>query len=120
MHSDMENYLQKFKLCFQKCREYDISLNPNKCVFTVFSKMILGFILSKEGKLPYLKKIHAIINMPPTKNPQHIQIFNGMALFYRCFIKKNVTIMAPSIKLTKNIETFIWTEECYIKGLGID
>jgi hypothetical protein len=28
--------------------------------------------------------------------------------------------MAPIIKLTKNTETFIWTEECYIKGLGID
>jgi hypothetical protein len=31
--------------------------------------MILGFIVSKEGKLPYLKKIKAIVNMPPPKNP---------------------------------------------------
>jgi hypothetical protein len=35
----------------------------------VFSRMILGFIISKEGKLPYLKKIKAIVNMPPPKNP---------------------------------------------------
>jgi hypothetical protein len=35
----------------------------------VFSGMILGFIVSKKGKVPYLKKIQAIVNMPPLKNP---------------------------------------------------
>jgi hypothetical protein len=35
----------------------------------VFSGMILGFIVSKEGKLLDPKKIQAIINMPPRKNP---------------------------------------------------
>jgi hypothetical protein len=51
MYSDMDSHLQKLKLCFQKCREYGINLNPNKCAFMVFSRMILGFIVSKEGKL---------------------------------------------------------------------
>jgi hypothetical protein len=120
LYNDMESHLQKLGLCFQKCKKYGINLNPNKCAFTVFLGMILGFIVSKEGKLPYLKKIHAIENMPPTKNPQQIQVFNGMALFYRCFIKKIVAIMAPIIKLTKKTKTFLWTKECYIKGLGID
>jgi hypothetical protein len=36
----------------------------------VFTGMILGFIVSKEGKLPYLKKIQAIVSMPLLKNPQ--------------------------------------------------
>jgi hypothetical protein len=34
----------------------------------VFSGMILGFIVSKEGKLLDPKKIQAIVNMPPPKN----------------------------------------------------
>jgi len=78
MYNDMESHLQKLKLCFQKCREYGISLNPDKCAFMVFSKMILGFIISKQGKLPDLKKIQTIINMLPPKNSQQ-QVFNGMA-----------------------------------------
>jgi len=45
----------------------------------VFSRMILGFVVSKEGKLPNPKKIQVIVNMPLLKNPQHIQVFNGMA-----------------------------------------
>jgi hypothetical protein len=52
VYSDMESHIQKLKLCFQKCREYGISLNLDKCAFMVFSRMILGFIISKEGKLP--------------------------------------------------------------------
>ncbi len=57
VYKDMESHMQKFKLCFQKCRKYGINLNLDKCAFMVFSKMILGFIISKEGKLPYAKKI---------------------------------------------------------------
>jgi hypothetical protein len=36
----------------------------------VFSRMIMGFIVSKEGKLLDPKKVQAIVNMPPPKNPQ--------------------------------------------------
>jgi hypothetical protein len=47
--------------------------------------------------------------MPPPKNPQKIQVFDGMAQFYRHFIKKIVAIMAPITKLTRKIETFLYT-----------
>jgi hypothetical protein len=70
IYNDMENQLLKFRLCFQKCREYGINLNPNKCAFMVFLGMILGFIISKKKKLLNPKKIQAIIYMPPPKNPQ--------------------------------------------------
>jgi hypothetical protein len=49
MYNEMETHLHKLRLCFQKCKEYGIGLNPNKCVFMVFLRMInLGFIVSKE------------------------------------------------------------------------
>jgi hypothetical protein len=63
-------------------------MNLNKCAFMVFLGMILGFIAFKEGKLLDPKKIQAIVDMLPRKNPKQIQVFNGMAQFYRCFIKK--------------------------------
>ncbi len=75
----------------------------------VFSGMILGFIVSKEVKLPYPKKIQAIVNMPPPKNPQQIQVFNGMTQFYKCFIKDFVVNMALITKLTKETKNFLWT-----------
>jgi len=57
VYNDMDIHLHKLKLCFQKWKEFKISLNPNKCIFMVFLRMILRFIISKEGKLLDPKKI---------------------------------------------------------------
>jgi hypothetical protein len=38
------------------------------CIYYIF-RDDLGFIVSKEGKLPDPKKIQVIIYMPPPKNP---------------------------------------------------
>ncbi len=69
VYNDMEGHLMKFKLCFQKFREYRTSLNPQKCAFMVFSRLILRFIVSKEGKIPNLKKVQVIVNMLVPTNP---------------------------------------------------
>ncbi len=112
VYNDMGSHLQKLGLCFQKCKEYGISLNPNKCSFMLLSWMILGFIISKERKLLDPKKLQVIINMPPRKNPQQIQVFNGMAQLFKCFVKNLAAIMVLITKLTKKIKTFLWTKEC--------
>jgi primosomal protein N' len=72
-------------------------MNLDKCALMVFLGMILGFIVSKEGRLQDLNKIEAIVNMPPPNNPQQIQICDGMAQFYKCFIKNFTIIMPPII-----------------------
>jgi hypothetical protein len=43
VYSDMESPMHKFKLCFQKCKEYGISLNIDKCASMVFFRDDLGF-----------------------------------------------------------------------------
>jgi hypothetical protein len=48
-----------------------------------------------------------MLNTQPPKNPHLIQIFNGMAKFYKYFIKNFVAIMAPIIKLTRKTKTFL-------------
>jgi hypothetical protein len=50
--------------------------------------------------------------MSPLKNPHQIQVFNGVAQFYKCFIINFVTIMALITKLTRN--------RGVSKGLGVD
>jgi hypothetical protein len=51
VYNDMEIHLQKLRLCFQKCKEYNINLNFEKCVSMVFSRVIIGFIISKGVKI---------------------------------------------------------------------
>ncbi len=77
--NDLKTHLVKFWLCFNKCREFDISLNLEKFMSLVFFGVILGYIVFKEGKLLDLKKIIAIVDMLEPKTPKDIQVFNGMA-----------------------------------------
>jgi hypothetical protein len=69
VYSDMESHLMKLRFCFQKCTKYIIRFNPKKCAFMVFSRLILKFIVSKEGKIPNSKKVQVIMNMPIPTNP---------------------------------------------------
>jgi hypothetical protein len=80
--SDLDKHLSKLQKCFEKCWEYGISLNMEKCAFMVFLGMIICFIVSKEGKLLDPKKVKVIIKMHVSKNPHDIQVFNSLAQFY--------------------------------------
>jgi len=48
--SDLSTHLEKLKKKNLKCKEYGISLNIDKCAFMVCSRIILGIIVSKDGK----------------------------------------------------------------------
>jgi len=74
--------------------------------FYGFFGIIIRFIILKEGKLPDPKKIQAIMNMLVPHNSLQIQVFNGMAQIYKCFIKNFATIMLLITKLTRKIEVF--------------
>ena len=47
-HSDDEN-LYHFRILFQKCRKFEISLNLKKRLFSMEEGNILGHIISKDG-----------------------------------------------------------------------
>jgi hypothetical protein len=61
--NDLSTHLEKMKKYFFKCREFGSSLNPDKCAFMVFSRTILGFIMSKKGTIMDPKKVEALLNM---------------------------------------------------------
>jgi hypothetical protein len=67
----------------------------------------LWFYCFQRRETTKSKEKQQIVYMPPPKNPQHIQVFNGMAQFYRCFIQNFIIIMTPIINLNKKTKTFL-------------
>ncbi len=65
----MKNHLMKLRFCFQKCKEYKIIFNLENFAFMVFSRLILGFIVYKEGKITFPEKVHVMVNIPVLTNP---------------------------------------------------
>jgi hypothetical protein len=53
---------------FLRCRFYRIRLNPHKCIFTVKSGRLLGFIISKDGIRVDPLNIKAILALLPPTN----------------------------------------------------
>jgi hypothetical protein len=68
--NNLDTHLPKLQLCFD--REIGISLNSEKYMFMVHSSIILGYMVSQEGKLSDLKTILAIVDMPTLKTPKDI------------------------------------------------
>ncbi len=54
--NDLKTHLTKLWLCFDKCQEFSISLNLEKCMFLVYLGVILGYIVSKVGKITFFEK----------------------------------------------------------------
>ena len=44
-----EDHLEHLKKTFEKCRKYDLSLNPKKSIFALDEGKLLGHIVSREG-----------------------------------------------------------------------
>jgi len=66
--NDLSTHLERLMECFFKCREFGISVNPNKCAFMAFLRTILGFIEFKKGKNINPMNFQASVNMPITTN----------------------------------------------------
>jgi hypothetical protein len=64
-HSD--TIIADLEETFASLREYRWKLNPNKCVFGVLSRKLLGFIISHHSIEANPKKISAITNMGATR-----------------------------------------------------
>ena len=47
VYSQEGDHLQYLRLCLEKCRVYQLSLNPEKCVFRVSSGALLGQLLAR-------------------------------------------------------------------------
>jgi hypothetical protein len=82
--SDWKTHLDK--LCLDKCWECGINIHLKKCMFIVYSRIILEYIVSNKSKLPTPKKLFLIIIMPSTKTPKDMKVYNGITQFYQCFI----------------------------------
>jgi hypothetical protein len=71
---------------FLHCLYYHIRLNPNKCIFCVESRRILGFIVSTHGIRVDPLKVEAILNLPPPSTLHQLQSLQGKENVLRQFI----------------------------------
>jgi hypothetical protein len=70
------------RLIFERCRYYQIHLNPNKCSFCVTLGHLLGFIMSTKGIMVDPLKVEVIVQFPPPCTIPNFRVYRGKKTFF--------------------------------------
>ena len=83
---------------FTTLKQYQMKLNPAKCVFGVASGRFLGFIVSQRGIEANSEKVQAIINMSLPKTVKEVQKLTGRIAALNRFVSKASDKCLPFFK----------------------
>ena len=94
------------RLVFERCRHYQVRLNPHKCIFCVIVGHLLGFIVSKDGIRVDLLKVEEILQLSPPRNIRHLQCLQGMENFLQRFVVNFSNLTKGFMRLLKKDTPF--------------
>jgi hypothetical protein len=103
--------LVNLALVFDRLHSMCIELNPNKCVFGVFARKLLGFLILHRGIEANLEKIKAIKVMWPPSRIKDVKKLTGCLAVLSQFISRLVERTLPFFKLLQKSKPFVWTQE---------
>ena len=103
-------HLDDLRETFATLKQYQMKLNPGKCVFGVASGKFLGFMVSQRGIEANPEKVQAIINMASPMTVKEVQKLTGRIAALNRFVSRAMDKCLPFFKTLK--QAFVWTEEC--------
>jgi hypothetical protein len=106
-----KNFIEDLQLVFNSLRCYRWKLNPEKCVFEVPARKLLGFIVSHRGIEANLEKVEAIMRMEVPWSQKKVQRLTGCMAVLSRFSSRLGEKGIPFYKLLKKVDKFSWTTE---------
>jgi hypothetical protein len=107
-----EDHLVHLRRVFELLLSAGLRLNRTKCEFFKNKIDYLGYIVSKDGIAPNMKKIESITKYPEPTNQKELGSFLGLASYYRKFVRAFAEKAHPLTALTKKSAQWKWgTEE---------
>jgi hypothetical protein len=103
-------HIDDLRIIFQRCRQYNIRLNPLKCVFCVTAGRLLGFIVSQSDITVDPLKVQAITEIPPPRNLRQLQSLQGKANFLRHFVPNYAIRTHGFLRLLHHDIPFHWDD----------
>ncbi|XP_020298131.1 uncharacterized protein LOC109862475 [Pseudomyrmex gracilis] len=78
----IEEHNRNLKTLFERLRQVDLKLQPDKCEYLRPELEYLGHLISERGVQPNLKRIEKVQTYPVPKNPKEIKQFLGLVGYY--------------------------------------
>ena len=109
--SSNDEHLHHLRIVFQKCRKFEISLNPKKSLFAMDEGKLLGDIISKDGIRIDPSRVEAIQHIDFPCNKKEIWAFNCKMNFLRRFIPNLAEHLCEITNMLKKDNTMKWTKD---------
>jgi hypothetical protein len=106
-----EQHLEHLKKVFQKCKKFDISLNPKKSHFRMQEGKLLGHIISKEGIKIDPSRVEGILKINTPRSKKEVQSFLGKVNFLRRFILNLAEIIKHITSMLMKGNEIKWNPE---------
>ena len=97
-----EEHLDNLRLVFDRIKQYNMNLAPEKCSFFTRKVKYVGHVVSEAGVEVDPAKTEKVVNWPKPTNPEDVRRFLGFVGYYRRFIRQFSHISKPLTDLMPN------------------
>lgn len=108
----LEEHISKLTQVFNRLRDHNLKLQPEKCNFLRKEVTYLGHLISQEGIKLDPNKIVAVSNFPRPTTQKSLKSLLGLTNFYRSHIQGYSDISHVLYALLKKNVNFVWTSAC--------
>lgn len=81
--STMEEHLARLRIVFQRLRDVNLKVSPEKTELCTSQTLFLGHIISEKGCFPNPEKVAAITKLPQPRTIRGVRSFIGLLNYYR-------------------------------------
>lgn len=106
-----EDHIADLEETVTNLKSSGLRLNPEKCIFGVKSRKMLGCLVSARGIEANPKKIAIIANMKPPKTRKQVQQLAGRLASLNKFIARSAEKGLPFFRTLRSSNFFEWGEE---------
>lgn len=105
-----EQHIADLETVFQRLREANLKLNPQKCKLFQDELLYLGHVISAKGIAPNPAKVAAVLTMKPPSTPAELHTGLGICGYYRAHIENFATLCWPLYQMLHKDTEFKWTD----------
>ncbi|KAL0818955.1 hypothetical protein ABMA28_008252 [Loxostege sticticalis] len=108
---DLSGHIKNLTAVFDRLRDFNLKLKPEKCEFLRKEVTYLGHIIGEDGVRPNPEKVKAVTDFPTPKTAKDIKSFLGLVSYYRRFIPDFSKHAKSLTSLLKKDVPFEWKNE---------
>jgi hypothetical protein len=110
-NGSFENHLNQLDEILQRLKENNLQVNGDKSSFCAIEAKFPGFVFTRQGVKPQVKKVKAIVKIATPKTVKQVCSFIGMINYYKDHIPHHSDLLTPLTALTKKGARFKWTDD---------